>query len=206
MRFLRPFIGIVFGIPLVIGGLVQLSDSQQIFYSLCCLVPGLLLIYWGLLRKDKKQKQKIKYNKENSIVDFAAIHVYGLPVSQGAQCVIHYSKNGIKTVVAGVDFNLDISKITDITVKTETEITSQYVSSIGGAVGGAVLFGPLGAIIGGRAKKKKNKKNTNYFIVTYIDENEIKYIGYEVFNISIPYKAVNEFKKNKTTNIQSYEL
>lgn len=43
-------------------------------------------------------------------------------------------------------------------IKTDKEIQQQYVSSVGGAVGGAVLFGPLGAITGGRAKKKTVKE------------------------------------------------
>ena len=38
---------------------------------------------------------------------------------------------------------------------TNEQISKQAVSSAGGAVAGAVLFGPLGAIIGGRAKGVK---------------------------------------------------
>ncbi len=44
-----------------------------------------------------------------------------------------------------MNFELEKSKITDMCIKTDKEIQQQYVSSVGGAVGGAVLFGPLGA-------------------------------------------------------------
>lgn len=57
-----------------------------------------------------------------------------------------------------MNFELEKSKITDMCIKTDKEIQQQYVSSVGGAVGGAVLFGPLGAITGGRAKKKTVKE------------------------------------------------
>ena len=39
-----------------------------------------------------------------------------------------------------MNFELEKSKITDMCIKTDKEIQQQYVS-----VGGAVLFGPLGA-------------------------------------------------------------
>lgn len=58
-----------------------------------------------------------------------------------------------------------------------------YTSSISGAVGGAILFGPLGAMVGGRAKQKTSKVVTYYLVVTYQGDNEdIKYISFEVTN------------------------
>ena len=54
-------------------------------------------------------------------------------------------------------FKLLKEKITDVTMTNDIEIQKNNVSSIGGAVSGAILFGALGAIIGGRAKNKKVK-------------------------------------------------
>lgn len=105
----------------------------------------------------------------------------------------------------GMTFNLDKQKVTDVCIKTDTEIQQQYVSSAGGAVGGALLFGPLGAIIGGRAKKKKSKMVFRYLIVTYMSENEVKYVGFDVTNnFLLAMKFVDEFTRNnvgKTMNI-----
>lgn len=71
---------------------------------------------------------------------------------------------------------------------------------LGGAVGGAVLFGPLGAIIGGRAKKKTDKTVHLCLIITYMTDNEVKYIGLENMGMSNGInKVIDEFKKNHVT-------
>lgn len=91
-------------------------------------------------------------------------------------------------------------------IKTDTEIQQQYISSVGGAVGGAVLFGPLGAMIGGRAKKKTIKNEVHrYLIITY-QSPEIKYIGFEIgFNMAFANAYINEFK-NKHISESTYQL
>ena len=61
----------------------------------------------------------------------------------------------------------------------EHEVISKTTSSAGGAVAGAMLFGPLGAAIGGRAKTSNTYKFTDYLIFTYKDKSgEIAYMGY----------------------------
>ena len=106
-----------------------------------------------------------------------------------------------------IQFNLAKSKIVDIAITTDTDIQKQYVSSIGGAVGGAVLFGPLGAIIGGRAKQKTTRTISYYLIITYKnDTDELKYLGFDVTNTYfIAQKFVNEFKKSNKS-ITSVDL
>ena len=92
--------------------------------------------------------------------------------------------------------------------KSETEIQQQYVSSVGGAVGGAVLFGPLGAMIGGRAKKKTDTTTTYYMIITYKNaENNIAYIGFDISNCILPaHKLIDAFEKNNTKGSAHIEL
>ena len=104
-------------------------------------------------------------------------------------------------------FELDKSKITDMCIKTDREIQQQYVSSVGGAVGGAVLFGPVGAIIGGRSKKKTVKNEVhNYLIITY-QSPDIKYIGFETIGYALASANlyVEDFK-SKHTSESTYQL
>ena len=65
-------------------------------------------------------------------------------------------------------------------LSTSTEIESAYISSVGGAVAGAALFGPLGALVGGRTKEKKVKKVEHYMIFTYLKDGRIDYISVKV--------------------------
>ena len=78
----------------------------------------------------------------------------------------------------------------------EVEIQKSNVSSIGGAIGGAFLFGPLGSMIGGRSKEKTSNIVTSYLVFTYLDHDEIKYISFNCTNDFKAMKFVKEFKQN----------
>lgn len=111
-----------------------------------------------------------------------AKHMAGLPIAEGAEIFVYRCKAKIIFERNQDTIELDISKVRDILIKTDVEIQKSYVSSAGGAVGGYVLFGPLGAIIGGRAKEKKSTTIEKYLIFAYEKDNELDYISMEVTN------------------------
>lgn len=130
-------------------------------------------------RAQKRITKKLKAQGAGNIV--TAIHLNGLPVAEGIPCSIAIYQDRIEFQAGTTHINLDRKKITDMCIKTETEIQQQYVSSMGGAVGGAVLFGPIGAIIGGRAKKKTSKSISYFLIITYTGTNNVPaFIGFDV--------------------------
>jgi len=148
-----------------------------------------------------------KRNKSNntltteSVKTCALTHVYGLPIKENTFCKVTSYDDRFEFTSGTVKFELMKEKITDMRIATETEIEKQYVSSVGGAVGGAVLFGPIGAMIGGRAKKKTVKRETTfYLVITYMTDGEIKYVGFIVSPFGQPMKCaksfVNEFKNS----------
>lgn len=157
----------------------------------------------------KKQKKELKDLKAQGLTcQITANHTYGLPLAEGLFCKIQVFKDHIDFYSGTLHIKLDNEKIMDMCIKSETEIQQQYVSSVGGAVGGAVLFGPIGAMIGGRAKKKTTKNTTSYFIITYKNADDaIAYLG---FDVSGSYweikKLVDEFHKNNTQNNIHIEL
>ena len=123
---------------------------------------------------------------------------------QGSVCDVYYNQVRIKFLVSGQEFTLDVSKLLDVSVMTSTQIQQQYVSSIGGAVAGAVLLGPLGAIIGGSAKKKNLNSKTRYLVISYISNDETKYIVFDVTTNSVlgnqlekKYKALKSYERVK---------
>ncbi|HBB28268.1 MAG TPA: hypothetical protein DC000_03290 [Clostridiales bacterium] len=125
----------------------------------------------------RQEKDKLKeYNKTH----YKVKHILGLPLSENTECVISKDKEKIEIIAGGNTFNLNLDKVTDIKVLTSEEIQKQYVSSVGGAVGGAVLLGPLGAMIGGRAKEKKTTTITQYLSLTYLKDNEIAFMSFEL--------------------------
>ncbi len=123
-------------------------------------------------------------------------HVSGLPLAANVKCTIRSYPDSFEFSSGSMKFVLEKSKITDVSIKTDWGIRKQYVSSAGGAVAGGMLFGPLGALIGGRTKNKASIEANGYLIITYISD-EIKYIAFNVgFKMTTAKKFVREFKRN----------
>lgn len=148
----------------------------------------------------KVNKKKLKELKVNGCTQLVAPHTYGLPVAEGVFCTIQAYADHIDFLSGTTSISLSTDKITDMCIKTESEIQQQYVSSVGGAVGGAVLFGPIGAMIGGRAKKKTSKTLSFYLIITYLkDGADLSYLGFDVTGCSgTARKLVSTFQQNNT--------
>lgn len=103
-----------------------------------------------------------------------------IDLPEGTICKVVYNTDKIVFTASGQEFTLNASKMIDVSVMTPKEIQTQYVSSVGGAVAGAVLLGPLGAIIGGTASKKQFTTKRKYLIFTYLSDGETKYIVFDV--------------------------
>lgn len=137
-------------------------------------------IYTNPISNEEKTKREQKKEELNAIKSITLPHFYGLPLVEGSMCNLFLCDNNIVIECKGTTFNLSKDKIIDIAEKSEIEIKKSYVSSVGGAIGGAVLFGPLGAMIGGRAKEKTDKEEREYLIFTYKEKEENKYISFLV--------------------------
>lgn len=157
----------------------------------------------------RKQKEILKQRRADGMSCYVTYtHVNGLPIPENTPCQISSYPDRIEFESGATKITLARQKITDMCVKTDTEIQQQAVSSIGGAIAGGVMFGPLGAIIGGRAKNKKVKTVTKYLIITYInDQEEIKYIGFDIQNNIMPAcQLVEEFEQLNTNSGVQIEL
>ncbi|WP_297236189.1 hypothetical protein [uncultured Flavonifractor sp.] len=114
-----------------------------------------------------------------------------LNLPSGTTCKVKYNPNQITFSANGQEFILESSKMIDVSIMTQTDIQKQYVSSAGGAIAGALLLGPLGAIIGGSPSKKSIKSKQKYLVFSYISNDETNYI---VFDITKDTAAGNRIK------------
>lgn len=156
-------------------------------------IIGLMLL--ARKTKTKEEKERIK-KKEIERQEYEKKHLMGkhqdgLPLASDIVCDVMMQNDGLSFKAGGNIFNLPFDKITGFDIKTEEEIQKQYISSVGGAVGGAVLFGALGAMVGGRAKEKKSKITRHYLIITYTKDQKVAWIS---LLIDEPSKA-NAWKK-----------
>lgn len=128
-------------------------------------------------------------------------HLSGLPLAEGTPCSIRYGEDSLTIEGGGSSFTLNYSSITDLGTKTKEDVERQYVSSAGGAVAGALLFGPIGAYMGGRTKEKKRKKISNFFVITYKRNEEIKSILFSVQPIALMYIQRNNIVLKNYINL-----
>lgn len=91
----------------------------------------------------------------------------GLPVTEGTLCQIYYFDDCLEIVAAGVEYILKMEQVQDILIRTQSNVQSQFVSSTGGAILGAAIAGPVGAAVGGRAKKKEVREIALYLTISY---------------------------------------
>ncbi|MHA9741981.1 hypothetical protein [Robinsoniella peoriensis] len=155
----------------------------------------------------KAAKKEMKKKKKNGLLASASgKHMAGLTVPEGLMCAIEVYADKYIFLGNNSKFDLIKSKVTNVCIKTDTEITQQYVSSVGGAVAGAVVFGPLGAIVGGRAKKKKDTKLHAYLIFTYCKNDGVDYISFDITNCSGSSKVISDFFTNVAPAQISYTL
>ncbi|GEM_PF-5943980 len=134
---------------------------------------------------EPKRKAELKPTLEDNYdrIVYNAELVRGLPLGGGTDCKLAYGYDSLVVEGAGCTFSLAYKKIVDLKVKTDKKTESQYVSSAGGAVAGAMLFGVIGAMIGGRVKRHNYVQGNTFFIVTYKnDEKELKVIVFKILN------------------------
>lgn len=165
------------------------------------IIPIMVLVIIGIIKANKKKKMRKAELQQSGLLTYTSFnHVNGLPIVENLLCEIKSYRDRLDFRAGTTNIKLPREKITDMCIKTDTEIQNQAVSSVGGAIAGGVMFGTLGAIIGGRAKTKKVKTITRYLIITYIDEQgELKYIGFDVKNNSqSASKLVKEFRELNT--------
>lgn len=175
------------------------------------IILGIIMVVFSILlfrptKRDKQKKAEKTLERQNSLKTCTMKHISGLPIAEDVICSITSLDDKFTFTSGSMHFELDKSKITDMCIKTDTEIQQQYVSSVGGAVGGAVLFGPLGAIIGGRSKKKTVKREVHHYLIITYQSPEIKYIGFDIgFCMASANVYVNEFKSRPVSEI-TYQL
>lgn len=173
-------------------GETTLGELLPLVRVILVLIAFLIFCVYMAIQNSKGKKNM----KETMHTKLFVNHFYGLPVVEGTHTVIEDIKEEFLFTASGNEFRLNKNKITDISIKRDVDIQKQYVSSVGGAIGGAALFGSVGAMIGGRAKEKKTKTVNRYIIFTYIkDDGNINYMTFECFDYRKIVKMIEDFNK-----------
>ena len=170
-------VGIVVGIEMAINPEAGETPQSGIYIAVFCVV--MVVVFAVLLVKEIRKPKKPKTEKTRVqrgyfteyICKAKLTHLSGLPFPEGTQCLAFLYEDKIQFILGTTEISLARNKITDIRLMTASEIQKQAVSSAGGAVAGAMLLGPIGAVIGGRAKAKQIKTKTKCLLITYYDRD-----------------------------------
>lgn len=97
---------------------------------------------------------------------------------------------------------LPYHQIDSVGVVSEKEVLEQGKSVVGRAAVGALVFGPLGAIIGGISGtgSKKETSTRNFFVINYhpaVSPQEVKAISFEIVGASLHWNKFLSALKTK---------
>ena len=144
-------------------------------------------------------------NKDKGIVSRGVFkHINGLNIPENIDCEVLLYSDRCEFKMGSMIFSLSMSKMVDISTKTEEEIRSYCTIRpfMGGL--GAALFGVSGAVLCGIGEKKERIIDT-YLIITYKEtESNFKHILFSVSGgrIISANNIINHFKSlNMTTKI-----
>jgi hypothetical protein len=125
--------------------------------------------------------------------------VSGLPLAEQTACLLFVTDQKLIIDAEGQTFQVDVDRIIAAQPKTDIEIQQEVTSSAGQAIAGALFFGPVGAIIGGRTKTKKHRVVTSYFIINYTSQTgEVAVIAFEGYSHPL-HKALGDLVQQHRT-------
>lgn len=177
-------IALIFDSVFVFATEIQKGNTEMISPAILMIVIGIFLLVkkWKPSEKKLQREKEKKQSKEILQKLLSAKHFAGLPLGKGVSVALIFEDDHLEIKSSGSNFTLPYSRMLSANVKTDVDIQKAYISSIGGAVGGAVLLGPIGAMIGGRTKEKKTKTVEYYLIITYDKEDKIEYMSFKLLN------------------------
>lgn len=193
-----------FLLVLILGVAVTPEDQENmpVWVGIALVVVPISL---GILIVNKAVPVSAEEKAKRETVNCNLQLVGGLDLAAGSICSAVCSPESISFSASGQTFTLSPEKLIDVSVMTPQEIQTQYVSSVGGAIAGGILLGPIGAALGGSAQKKKTKIIRQYLIFAYQADAEVKYIVFDVTSAPQNGKKISKIyaylKKNENKRV-----
>lgn len=199
----------------------ELAPSGDVF-AVLGIIYGALMVFFSVKYSKYRKKRKAQ-RVEKAAQDYArrvvednlptgyseimgVKHMDGLPWGEQTACSVYLYPDKYVFWRNKNTYTLSMDKITDVCIKTDIEIQKAYVSSVGGAVGGAMLFGTLGAMIGGRVKEKTDTTISQFLIFTYNKDGETKYISFEIPSHNKNASKFVEMYQTQASGHQNFQL
>ncbi|MBN3409939.1 hypothetical protein CJF15_12580 [Clostridium botulinum] len=153
-------------------------------------------------RKNKNGNRSVNLSFVDGIEGYGKGLAVELSINTEKECLTIKSR-----VVKRPEINLKFEQITGINVVSEKDIIEKNKSTVGRAVAGGVLLGPLGAIIGGMSGiGNKQKSETHYYmVINYMSKDkEVKVLSFEIVGASLHWSSFVKELRSKI-NVETLE-
>ncbi|QUH20225.1 hypothetical protein [Alkaliphilus sp. B6464] len=157
-----------------------------------CLGMGIIFLF---INKSKNE-QRVKNEKlEQGIYgDIRSIHLHGLKYPSNVVFNVKLYNDYLLFTYENEQIKLDLRKIKSASIENVKEINESKGFSVGNATLGGILFGQLGAIIGGFSGSQNLK--FKILIINYIDsENNLKHISFMPdYFLNVTNKSMTDYR------------
>lgn len=175
IRILSTIWIVFFGIGFVLM-LIQNDRSNALFFAIATIIGVLPLIFVKLPKSEKPQKE-YEFKTGGLVVEG--------PLPQKTYCNIFLKDNVLSIIPSAGNslLKLNVDQLTGINSFTDVQIQEANKSVVGRAAIGGILFGGLGAVVGGMSglSSKKKRKYRSFLVLNYrsSDTEEIKVLSFE---------------------------
>jgi len=165
---------------LILCGILMLSSgaSSSLPGLLICLtivlIPAIILQNKATKNSPKKQPKPKAGSEYDAYAEMTFKDGFGA-LPPGSYCMLGIKGDSLEFKTSSLPSTppaatLPISQVTNVGFFTETELIEKSRSVIGRGIAGGLVFGPVGAIVGGLSgtKNKQKKKQHSYLILNYI--------------------------------------
>ncbi|HDK7158912.1 TPA: hypothetical protein PTV68_002041 [Clostridium botulinum] len=153
----------------------------------------------GLFSRKNKEINPINLIYIDGIDRYIKRTTVSLSLDDKKRCLVIKASKGNYPVV-----NISFEKLVAVDIIHERDIIETNKNSVGRAMAGGILLGPLGAIIGGISGvgSKKNSELRTFLVINYKSKDEeIKVISFEIKNITLSMpKFINKLRENIPIN------
>lgn len=157
-------------------------------------------------KKNKNGNRSVNLSFIDGVPGYSKGTAIELSLNDNEQCLTMIARVYKKPPV-----HLKYEQIVAANVVSEKEIIEKSKNTVGRAIAGGVILGPLGAIIGGISGiGNKQVSNKHYFLVINYKskDDELKVISFEIVGASLHWSSfVDELRKKfKSENIEENEI
>lgn len=154
-------------------------------------------------RKNKNINRSVNLAYVDGIENYKKGAIVVVNISSEEQCLVIKNKVFNNSII-----KIRLDQVTGANVITEKEIIEKSKSTVGRAMIGGVLLGPLGAIIGGISGIGVNQKSKShyYMVINYKSQNgDIKVISFEIVGSSLHWDDFIKELRSKINNTEVFE-